>query len=72
MARTPSTTSPAARTSQTAPAQRRSGGPALNRVELIGRLAGDVELRYTSSGIPVCTLRVATNDREAAEFHCDD
>ena len=68
MARTPSTTAEAP-APQAAPAQRRSGGPALNRVELIGRLASDVELRYTSSGLPVCTLRVATNDRETAEFH---
>jgi hypothetical protein len=53
MARTPSTTSPAAPAAQAAPAQRRSGGPALNRVELLGRIAGDVELRYTSNGLPV-------------------
>ena len=65
MARTTSTPTeaPAA-----APAQRRTG-PALNRVQLIGRLAADPEVRFTSSGLPVCTLRVATNERESAEFH---
>jgi single-strand DNA-binding protein len=69
MARTTSTTTPEAPAAQATPQQRRSSGPALNRVELLGRIASDVELRYTSSGLPVCTLRVATNDRELAEFH---
>ena len=67
MARTPSTTTTEA-PAATAPAQRRTG-PALNRVQLIGRLAADPEVRFTSSGLPVCTLRVATNERESAEFH---
>ena len=70
MARTTSTTTTTeAPAPQTAPVQRRSGGPALNRVELLGRIAGDVEVRYTSSGLPVCSIRVATNDRQEAEFH---
>ena len=69
MARTTSTTTTEAPAPQSAPTQRRSSGPALNRVELLGRIASDVELRYTSSGLPVCTLRVATNDRDTAEFH---
>ncbi len=33
----------------------------LNRVQLIGNLTRDVELRYTSSGTPVATFTVATN-----------
>jgi single-strand DNA-binding protein len=33
----------------------------LNNVVLIGNLTRDPELRYTSSGIPVCTLRIAVN-----------
>src|SRR5579864_327544 len=33
----------------------------LNRVMLIGRLTRDPELRYTSSGTPVCNLALATN-----------
>ena len=33
----------------------------LNRVVLIGRLANDPELRYTPSGIPVCTFTLAVN-----------
>ncbi|MBI3911566.1 MAG: single-stranded DNA-binding protein [Armatimonadetes bacterium] len=33
----------------------------LNRVILIGRVANDPELKYTPSGIPVSTFRVAVN-----------
>jgi single-strand DNA-binding protein len=33
----------------------------LNNVVLIGNLTRDPELRYTPSGIPVCTLRLAVN-----------
>lgn len=40
----------------------------LNKVLLIGRLGGDPEMRYTSSGMPVTTFSLATNrqwtDRE--------
>ena len=34
----------------------------INKVTLIGNLGQDPELRYTGSGTPVCTLRVATTD----------
>ena len=33
----------------------------LNNVVLIGNLTRDPELRYTPSGLPVCTLRLAVN-----------
>jgi len=33
----------------------------LNRVILIGRLANDPELKYTPSGVPVSTFRLAVN-----------
>ena len=33
----------------------------LNRVQLIGRLGGDPELRYTTAGLPVATFNIATN-----------
>jgi single-strand DNA-binding protein len=33
----------------------------LNRVVLIGRLTADPELRYTPSGLPVATFRLAVN-----------
>lgn len=49
-----------------------------NRVELIGNLTRDPELRYTPSGAAVCTFGIATNriyttvdgeKKEEAEFH---
>src|SRR5579859_2551752 len=33
----------------------------LNRVELIGRLTRDPEMRYTPSGVPVANLSLAVN-----------
>lgn len=44
-------------------------GYGLNRVILVGNLTADLELRHTSSGLPYARFRVATNDREMAEFH---
>ncbi|OGM03871.1 hypothetical protein A2715_01950 [Candidatus Woesebacteria bacterium RIFCSPHIGHO2_01_FULL_39_32] len=50
----------------------------LNKVELIGNLTRDPELRYTPAGTAVCTLGLATNrqwttdsgeKKEDAEFH---
>lgn len=50
----------------------------LNRVELIGRLCGDPELRYTQGGKPVGNFSLATNEswkdkdgerQEKTEFH---
>lgn len=50
----------------------------LNKVELIGNLTRDPELRYTPSGTPVCTFSLATNrqwvtesgeKKEDVEFH---
>lgn len=50
----------------------------LNKVQLIGNLTRDPELRYTPSGTAVCTFGVATNrewtdssgqHNEEAEFH---
>ncbi len=35
----------------------------LNRVILIGRLVADAELRYTPSGVPVASLRLAVDRR---------
>lgn len=34
----------------------------LNLVQIIGRLGRDPELRYTSSGSPLCSLNVATDE----------
>ena len=48
---------------------RKSRGPALNRVLLVGRLAADPELRYTPSGSAVSQLRLATNEGSEPEFH---
>lgn len=51
----------------------------LNKVQLIGNLTRDPELRYTPSGTPVCTFGLATNRswmpadsdqrQEETEFH---
>ena len=50
----------------------------LNRVELIGNLTRDPELRYTPQGTAVCTIGIATNrtwqtengeKKEDTEFH---
>jgi single-strand DNA-binding protein len=50
----------------------------LNRVQLIGNLTRDPELRYTPSGTAVCSFSIATNrawttdtgeKHEEAEFH---
>src|SRR3989338_11096209 len=50
----------------------------LNRVQLIGNLTRDPELRYTPNGTAVCSFGLATNrswktdtgeKREEAEFH---
>ena len=52
--------------------------PSLNKVQIIGNLARDVELRYSQSGVPVANMSVATNEKytdrdgnkvEKAEFH---
>jgi single-strand DNA-binding protein len=48
-----------------------------NRVELIGNVTKDLELRYTPSGAAVCTFSIATNrtfvtdgeKREETDFH---
>ena len=46
----------------------------LNRVQLIGRLTADPEMKYLPSGVPVTSLRMATNrystsqDGERKEF----
>ena len=38
----------------------------MNRVELVGRLSRDPELRHTSSGMAICQLNVAISRRAAA------
>src|SRR5438270_9622356 len=45
---------------------RKSRGPAVNRVTLVGRLASDPELHYTPSGSAVTQLRLATKRRRGA------
>lgn len=34
-----------------------------NRIQILGNLTRDPELRYTANGTPVCTVNVASNDR---------
>jgi hypothetical protein len=43
---------------------RKSRGPAVNRVILVGRLASDPDLSYMPSGSAVSQLRLATNEGE--------
>lgn len=38
-------------------------GKSLNKAQIIGHLGADPELRYTSNGLAVATLNVATNER---------
>jgi single-strand DNA-binding protein len=38
----------------------------MNTIQLIGRLTADPELRYTSTGNPVCTIRLAVPRRSRA------
>jgi single-strand DNA-binding protein len=49
--------------------ERQSRRDSVNQVTLIGRLVAAPELRETSSGKHVTTIRVATNDMTQAEFH---
>ena len=39
----------------------------INRVVLVGNLTRDPELRHTPGGTPVCSLRIAVNDRKRDE-----
>lgn len=51
----------------------------LNKVQIIGNLGRDPEVRYTGTGKPVCTLNIATSEqwkdretgdkKEAVEWH---
>lgn len=50
----------------------------MNRVNLVGRVGSDVELRYTPEGTAVCDLRLATHEgykdkagvkQETTEWH---
>jgi single-strand DNA-binding protein len=41
--------------------------PTLNRIFISGNLTRDPELRYTPSGIPVATFRLASNRRYRAQ-----
>lgn len=54
---------------ETPPSDRRSRGPAVNRVALLGRLTTDPVLRFTPAGLAVCNLRIATNERDEPEYH---
>src|ERR1041384_3841263 len=38
-------------------------GKSLNRVQLIGNLGKDPEIKYTPSGTPVAKITIATNER---------
>ncbi len=39
----------------------------INRVEIMGRLGSDPEVRYTASGVAVATLKIATEEKIKGE-----
>jgi single-strand DNA-binding protein len=43
--------------------------PAVNSVQLLGRLAADPEMRFRPDGKPVTELRLVTNERQEPEYH---
>jgi single-strand DNA-binding protein len=49
--------------------QSRSRGPAVNSVQLLGRLAADPEMRFRPDGKPVAERRLVTNERQEPEYH---
>lgn len=55
-------------------ASKNERGRQMNRVELIGRLANDIDLKKTNSGLSVCTFTLAvqrnTEDKEADFIDC--
>jgi single-strand DNA-binding protein len=67
MPRTNTTTQQAAKNKESN--GRRSYGPSVNRATLIGRITGEVVLRFTSKGVPYARFGLATNDRPEPEFH---
>ncbi len=38
-----------------------------NRVLLLGRLGADPEIRYSQSQMPICSLKIATNERKKGQ-----
>ena len=56
-------------TKKPATSKRQNRGDSVNQVTLIGRLVAIPDLRETSSGKHVTTVRVATNGKAHAEFH---
>lgn len=51
------------------PASTKSRGDSVNQVSLVGRLVAASELRTTTSGKSVTTVRIATKGKTSAEFH---
>jgi len=44
----------------------------MNRFELAGNLTRDAELKYTNSGLPVCTFSIAENYKKKAGENYED
>lgn len=67
--RSTKTTTKATETDEAPDGERSARRDSVNQVTLIGRLVAAPEMRQTASGTHVTTARVATNDRNGAEFH---
>ena len=68
MATKTKTSKPAETAGSETQAQRRSSGPSISRVTVIGRLVSDPVMRYTPNGTAVANFRIAVNNGDESTF----